>query len=96
MKIASTFKCCRKTCQKSTHGTQSSAWLMLGVQSMMSYHWDKRSVCHPWANQRLGRTWLGSGEFYDFKNSNKTQISEKELFLCSSTTLGKTGLLFAQ
>ena len=35
MKIASTFKCCHKTCQKSTHGTQPSAWLMLVVQSML-------------------------------------------------------------
>lgn len=48
------------------------------------------------------RTWLWSAELYnlsELKQNNSHQhqeASEKELFLCSSTTLGKTGLLFLE
>lgn len=44
MKIASTSNAAIKTCQKSTYGTQPSAWLMMGVQCMMALSTGTRGL----------------------------------------------------
>lgn len=94
-KIAST-NAAWKTCPRAPMAPSLAPWLTLGVQSMIALTTGTRVICHPWANQRFGRAWLGLEKSMTFRTPNKTPISEKELFLCSSMTLGKTGLLFAE
>ena len=87
MKTPSTFKCWHKTSQKYSYSTQPSAWQMVGVQSTMAVATGTRGL---FATPEATKGWAGHGldleNSMTYQNLNKTQTSEKELFLCSSNS----------
>ena len=74
MKIASTFKCCRKTCPKSAHGTQPSSWLTLGVQSMIALTTGTRGLS---ATLEPTKGLAGHGSGLEKSMTFRTQIKHR-------------------